>query len=320
MRTTFFAVALCAATTMAAPRRLHLGNVVNKAENEVSDLESSLGVRNVRKYGKKLVNEVEDEVFDLTNSVGVRSALDTSSVTGTVGEVEDEVTDLTTSVGVDGTLSEVEDEVSNLGLDTSSLGVRAPLDTSDVTDDTAMLDNVVSEVEDILDLDVPSADKLQRILNTIVDEIQTRDAEKRSLSLTHLSLAGLDLSALDTATVDVLLNDLLALVQSLLTDVDPSLASTVHQLIDNIGDTISEVESALGVSNGDLLGLDLDIVNGLDLGSLVDDIEYVVAHIVKAVLKEVKSVDPPLAREIRSLLKEVKSVLSDVEDAAGVSL
>ena len=331
MRTSFFAVALCAATAIAAPRGRHLSKVVNKVESEVSDVESSLKTRHVRRPGKKLVNEVENEV----SSLGVRTPLDTSIVS----EAEDEVDSLTESLGVRAPLdtsivNEAEDEVDSL---TGSLGVRTPLDISAVSeveedvedevedltqldtsnlgirDDTALLDKVVNQVDKIVDLDIPSADKLQRILNTIVDEIQARDAaEKRSLSLSHISLAGLDLSALDNASVDELLSDLRVLLQRLVKVVDPSEVRTVKQLIRELKDTTSEVENDLGLGKRSLLGLDLSVIDSLSLNSLVDDVDAIVACAEKAIIKEVKSVSPSLAEDIKSLLNEITSLTSSL--------
>ena len=406
MRTSFFAVALCAATAIAAPRGRHLSKVVNQVESEVSDVESSLKTRHVHRPGKKLVNEVEnevsslgvrtpldtsivseaeDEVDSLTGFLGVRAPLDTSivneaedevdSLTGSLGvrtpldtsivsEAEDEVDSLTESLGVRAPLdtsivNEAEDEVDSLTgslgvrtpLDTSivneaedevdsltgSLGVRTPLDTSVVSevevdvedevedltqfdtsnlgvrDDTALLDKVVNQVDKIVDLDIPSADKLQRILNTIVDEIQARDAaEKRSLSLSHISLPGLDLSALDNASVDELLSDLRVLLQRLVKVVDPSEVRTVKQLIRELKDTTSEVENDLGLGKRSLLGLDMAVIDSLSLDSLVDDVDAIVACAEKAINKEVQSVSPSLAEDIRSLLNEITSLTSSL--------
>ena len=63
------------------------------------------------------------------------------------------------------------------------------------------------------------------------------------------------------------------------------------------------------MSKRSLAGLNLPVIDSLDLSGLMDDIDAIVAYIQKAVIKEVKSISPSLAKEIKSLLSEVTGLL-----------
>ena len=155
-----------------------------------------------------------------------------------------------------------------------------------------------------------------QILDGLLSIVQQRDTP---------DFSGLDLSLLDTLDLSGLLQDLEYLVSALeqeviatLASIDPSLAQTVKKLLNEVNSIVSKVEGELSLTKRDLAGLDLSAIDSLDVSGLLHDIETVVSKVEKAVIEELKGVDPALARTVRRVLRAVNEVAAEVEGALGL--
>lgn len=354
MRTTFFALALCAATSLAAPGALGLGDatgVVGTLESELPKLPSGLPLARRRRNAKlRVSHELEKEldvnglVRTLESDVRRSEAGVTSEVESDVGEIVDvaPLGDINAARSVASTVKELKKPV-DADLKLNAVAHRSPLHDATVPElekdlglptDTALtprsapaeqtdiLDKVLHKVEHILSAPLPSATKLQNILNTIISDIEADASittvpatKKRSLLATLIP----DLDSLSLADLLEYLSCMMeALEQSVSTPLraeDPALEGEVERLVDEVNGVVDEVEKELGPSlKREISAVDTALIDALSVPQLVEEIDGLVARIEGAV----DALSPALARGVKHLCGEVGGIVHEVERAAGL--
>ena len=355
MRTTFFAVALCAATSLAAPEALGLGDatgVVGTLDSELPNLPSGLPLARRRRNAKLRVSHKLEKELDVNGLVRTVESDVRRSEAGVTSEVESEV-GVIVDVAPLGDINTARSVVSDLeksvdaDLKTTSLVDRSPLsddtatrlendlslpidillnDRSAAAEETDILDKVLRKVEHILSAPLPSATKLQNILNTIIFDIEadasittTVPSTKRSLLATLIP----DLDSLSLADPLEYLSCMMeALEQSVSTPLraeDPALEGEVERLVDAVNSVVDEVEKELGAGlKREISSADTALIDALSVPQLVEEIDGLVARIEGAVEHAVGALSPALARGVKDLCGEVDGIVHEVERAAGL--